>query len=526
MHRKRIILSAVVAACVAFAILPTMAFAIPRDVVINRGKVWVNYTRTVAGKKVTGVPYSQSKWALENGNPVPTSTPSPSTAGYRTDCSGFVSLAYNLRDSKGRPYSECTAGFGAKGSTKYFEIKKSQLQVGDMMLASAVWGAPGPHAIIFAGWVDAAQTQFWAMEQTTYTGHNGTVLRARSYPPDKGRYANGKSYYKPYRYSGLEDPYIDCQETVSGVNAYSTAASASLAAYPGKKTPVAPAVVIASGAQWGDQLSGASLAGAVGGPLLLTAASGLPASTTAELKRIKPTRAYLIGSTATISSVVASQCASMGISISRVNAVNRYQASSRLGPITVAANKAAGRTTDYVYLVPGAGTPEALAIAPIAAKLGRPIIYTEKNAVPKDAMTALGKMGVKKIIIIGGSDVVSRTIDKKLKKLGYNVERLAGKNRYATSAVVASYALRLKVGFTWARAGLATPDSCGDALAAARLMGATNSLILTTPVKTFDPAVRAEFVKHRAEIGKVRIFGTAASSTVRKSLATALRNGR
>ena len=125
--------------------------------------VWVNHIQSSSkGKVVRGVPYSQARWALVNGSLIPTSTKNASSLGYRTDCSGFASMCYGLLDANGNPYSECTAGFGAKGSKKYFQITKAQLLPGDMVLASAVWGAPGPHAIIFDGWVDAAQTQFWA----------------------------------------------------------------------------------------------------------------------------------------------------------------------------------------------------------------------------------------------------------------------------------------------------------------------------------------------------------------------------
>ena len=75
MNRKIALLTAVVAACVALAMLPTAAFAVSRDVVLTRGMVWVNAiqykTKTTT---VYGVPYSQSRWAREDGSLLPTST--------------------------------------------------------------------------------------------------------------------------------------------------------------------------------------------------------------------------------------------------------------------------------------------------------------------------------------------------------------------------------------------------------------------------------------------------------------------
>ena len=165
MNRRSTLLIAVAAVCIAIVMLPTSAFAIARDLVISRGMVWVNYSYTdpKTHKKLTGVPYSQSRWAYESGQLIPSGTSNPSSLGYRTDCSGFASMCFNLRDSKGHPYSSTTAEFGAKGSKKYIQITKAQLIPGDMILKSTVWGAPGGHAIIFDGWVDAKQTQFWAL---------------------------------------------------------------------------------------------------------------------------------------------------------------------------------------------------------------------------------------------------------------------------------------------------------------------------------------------------------------------------
>ena len=520
MFKKRIILGAVVVACIAFAMLPTSAFAISREVVLARGKVWVNYVRTVSGKKVTGVPYSQAKWALESGAPVPTSTPSPSTAGYRTDCSGFVSLCYNLRDSKGRPYSECTAGFGAKGSTKYFQITKAQLTPGDMVLASAVWGAPGPHAIIFAGWVDAAQTQFWAMEQTSSSTHNGTILHPRSWADAVNR------KFRPYRYVGLEDPFADVEEPIVGVATPMSAVAGSLLAFQSKSSPVAPAVVLANSTQWGDQLAGASLAGAVGGPVLLSSATSMPASTTAEIKRIKPKRVYVLGPVSSISAAVANQIGATGAKVIRINAANRTQLAARLGPITVAEDKVVGRRVDCIYLAPAAGPAEALAIAPVASRTGRPLLYTDKAVLPRISSDALKKMRVKKIVIVGGANVVSTAVEAKLKRLGYSVRRVSGKTSYTTSVSVANYAMGLKVGFSWSRVGIASPESCGDAVAYARTMGATNALILTTPARALDPTVRAAVIKNHSRIGRARVFGSAPSYTARKTLATAIRYGK
>jgi putative cell wall-binding protein len=502
--------------------LPTAAFAISRDVVLDRGKVWVNYTRTVGGKKVTGVPYSQSKWALESGSPVPTSTVNKSSAGYRTDCSGFASMAYNLRDSKGRPYSECTAGFGAKGSKKYFQISKAQLLPGDMVLASAVWGAPGPHAIIFAGWVDAAQTQFWAMEQTSSSSHNGTILHARSWKAAVDR------KFRPYRYSGLEDPYSDVQVNISAADAPHAAAAACDAAYPTTQTATVPAMVIANSEVKADQVTAAALAGAVGGPVLLTSTKSLPSVTFDEIKRLKPKRVFILGAPNVISSVVENKLISMHVSVVRVGGLRPFQISSTALTFTVRENKAAKHPVDTAYLSNGHGISDALSVSPVLAKTGRPLVMVDKDSMPSYTSKALKASGIKKVILLGSVNAISAVQEKAMKKAGYKVSRIEGTNAARTSLAIAAHAMTLNAGFKWKSMGVASKTSCVDALAWAYANGKTGCVYVTTPPDKLDGSVRGAAIAHRKDIGKVRVYGGAAAVSIaaRKTLATALRTGK
>ncbi|MDR3686401.1 MAG: cell wall-binding repeat-containing protein [Coriobacteriia bacterium] len=522
MHRTRSISIAVVAACIALAMLPTAAFAISRDVVLARGMAWVNYTRSVKGKKVTGVPYSQSKWALENGSPVPTSTPDPSIAGYRTDCSGFASLCWNLRDSKGRPYSESTSSFGAKGSKKYFQITKAQLVPGDMVLASAVWGAPGPHAIIFDGWVDAAQTQFWAMEQTSSSSHDGTILHARSWADAVAR------KFRPYRYADLDAPYSDVEENISAPDPYQSAAAACDAAYPVTGTVTVPTMVIASGAVQGDQVTAASLAGAAGGPVLLVSRTSLPASTTAEIKRLKPKHIYVLGSSDIINDAVVKAIAALGPTVTRLAGHTTIQVASSAIPYVVAEDVANKHAASAVYLSTAHSISDALAVAPVLAKTGRPLLFVDKDSMRSYTARALKATKIKRLILLGGTGSISAKQQKALGKLRYKVSRIAGANSSKTSLAIAAHALSLNVGFQWKSMGVTSTSSCVDSLAWAWSNGTAGFLYLTTPTKKLDSAVRSAAIVHRTFIGKARVYGGAGavSDAARKTLATALRSGK
>ena len=519
MNRKSTLLIAV-AACIAILMLPASAFAISRDVVLARGMVWANYVRSVdakTGKKTTGVLYSQSRWALENGSTISTRTPSASTKGYRTDCSGFASLCWNLRDSSGRPMSLSTADFGAKGSKKYFQIAKEQLQPGDMMLKSTVWGASGGHAIIFAGWVDGSMTQYWALEQTTSSAHNGTIYHTRTY---------GEAYYRPYRYSGLEDMFSDVEETVSGADAYRAAAAASLAAHPVGKT--VNTLVIANGSILGDQVTAASIAGGARGPVLLVGTKSLPASTTAEIKRLKPKFIYLLGSTANISPAVQSAITTLCPTVARINGKNSFEVAANSVSTTLMLAKRTGHALDTVYVASGDESAEALSAAPLLARLSRPVLYVHQGSVPAIAMKKLKATTVRKVVILGGTSAVGTAVETAFKKAGYKVSRVGGTDCYKTSVAIAAHALALKVGFVWKRVGVASPGLCTDALAWAATNGAAGSMLLLTPRKSLDSGVKSAVVAHRTEIGKARVFGGcgAVDAAARKTLAIALRSGK
>ena len=196
MHRIHVLTLTLAVVLLSCALVPATAAAIPRATVIARGKAWLKVVRVdpKTGARTIGVPYSQGAYALEDGSKVPTNAPDPYLAGYRTDCSGFVSMCLNLRDSHGRPYSTSTWEMGANTSAlfKLRSVKRAELQPGDIMLKSRVWyRGPSGHAIIFAGWARADMSEYWALEQTGPK----TTYRIRAY---------GQTGYRSFRYEGIE----------------------------------------------------------------------------------------------------------------------------------------------------------------------------------------------------------------------------------------------------------------------------------------------------------------------------------
>ncbi|MFE7465102.1 peptidoglycan-binding protein [Streptomyces sp. NPDC057499] len=131
-----------------------------REAIIQRARGWVT----------AQVPYSLSGYWSD---------------GYRRDCSGYVSMAWNL------PGNEWTGSLAAFGT----RIPRSQLQPGDILLFhNPADPAKGSHVTIFGGWTDSKHGHYTAYEQTKpHTRRVTTPMAYWSHSAD----------YVAYRYRGL-----------------------------------------------------------------------------------------------------------------------------------------------------------------------------------------------------------------------------------------------------------------------------------------------------------------------------------
>lgn len=140
---------------------PDAATSPGRREVLRRAASWI-------GPDGQGVPYSMGAYH----------------DGWRTDCSGYVSMAWNLRTDGGDKLNATTVTFD---STHAAPITRSELAPGDIILKPAAGG--NGHVVLFERW-DADPNYYWAYEQA---GGVGTVHRRIRYP------YGGDPGYSPYR---------------------------------------------------------------------------------------------------------------------------------------------------------------------------------------------------------------------------------------------------------------------------------------------------------------------------------------
>jgi putative cell wall-binding protein len=205
------------------------------------------------------------------------------------------------------------------------------------------------------------------------------------------------------------------------------------------------AVVIATDANFPDGLTASAVAGAVGGPVLFTRPSALPAETAAEVDRLLDPgdTVFVMGGDAAVSGAVEDELAADYV-------VRRIAGSSRLetavaafaevgvpasGRVILArafgpdgANVASDRTTGWV---------DAISCGAHAAAEGIPILLTQTEALSDSTRTALAGSTATDVIVCGGVAAIGPAVADELAAMDLDVQRVEGPTRIETAVAAA-----------------------------------------------------------------------------------------
>lgn len=146
-----------------------------------------------------------------------------------------------------------------------------------------------------------------------------------------------------------------------------------------------------------------------------------------------------------------------------------------------------------VVVATGESFPDALAGSSLAAALGSPVLLTAAASVPTATGSALVNLKPTKVTLLGGTTAISTAVENELESRGYEVDRVAGIDRYATAAAAASAANAITpVGEIdgLRTAFLATGEGFADALAASPAAYDANLPIFLTTRTTLSPAAQ------------------------------------
>ncbi len=281
-------------------------------------------------------------------------------------------------------------------------------------------------------------------------------------------------------------------QTFTGSDRYETSILISKKAYP----TTAPVVFLVKGDNFPDALAAAPLARAYGGPVVITPSDGLTPAVATELKRLKPAKVFFIGLPAPVRPQV--QAALPGVQIVDIVGTDRYHTAVLLAEEL---RKKIGTITKIV-LAPGDKFPDALSVAPLAAKKGWAILLTPQ-AGPLPTVTAdeIGVLGATQAVVVGTWVQPPASVT--------NVVFKVGTDRYDTSARIAAYAKTM--GLTFTHVALATGENYPDALVVAPYLVADGGILLLTQPTAVPAPIRDVLAANAAEVRTLDFVGLPAA---------------
>jgi putative cell wall-binding protein/surface antigen len=258
-------------------------------------------------------------------------------------------------------------------------------------------------------------------------------------------------------------------------------------------------VYIANGFNFPDALSGAALAGSQGTSVLLVTADAIPAAIGSELTRLKPGRIVVLGGEDAVSASVYQQLAAFTTGgVVRIAGLDRYETSAAISKSGFAPAR------PVVYVANGSNFPDALSGAAVAGSQGAPVLLVRDDVIPAAIATELARLKPGRIVVLGGESSVGAAVFEQLKALTTGagaVTRIAGDDRFATSAAIsaATFAPGLPVVY------LASGSNFPDALSGAAVAGDADAPILLTRADNIPAVVQAELDRLRP--GKIVVLG-------------------
>jgi len=164
--------------------------------------------------------------------------------------------------------------------------------------------------------------------------------------------------------------------------------------------------------------------------------------------------------------------------VTRLAGFDRYETASQIA-------KSGWSQSDYAILAFGENYPDALASAPLAKKYNAPILLTTSSGLPAITKLTLNDLQVKNVFIIGGTGVISSSIDAELQSMDINVTRIFGNDKYETSIKIAQ-----QITTTPSSIFIATGEDYSDALSVASVAAIKQMPIILVPNDSIPDSVK------------------------------------
>ena len=296
-------------------------------------------------------------------------------------------------------------------------------------------------------------------------------------------------------YAAAQNPNV---KRIYGAKRIETAANIAQQIYSDKVSNV----VIATGNDFPDGLSGSTLAQQLNAPILLTGENSTDSTATIDyVKNHLDTNGtiYLLGGTGAVSDTFKNTFVSMGY-----KNIVRLGGSTRFDTCDAIVNRLNIKVGTPVILVTGNDFPDALSFSGVAAEKGYPIILVNGNSISDSLASFIQKVKPATIYVAGGDKVVGSDAVNRVKTLAgisdnNNIVRFAGSDRYATSMAIANYFYKDNNIVTFA-----TGNDFPDALAGSILAANNNAPIILVQNDMTQPII---YITKQTSVKSAVIFG-------------------
>ena len=166
-------------------------------------------------------------------------------------------------------------------------------------------------------------------------------------------------------------------------------------------------IFVANSTAFADSLSASPISAAKGMPIFLSFKDYMPEKTMNAIKKIKPSKIYVVGSNGVITDGLANQLSKIA-TVTRLGGPDRYDT-------CLAINKHFNLDTDNAIIASGLDFPDALTGSVLATKLNAPIILLP-SWVGEKQKTYIDSTRMRNLYILGGNGLITDAMVNDLKK--------------------------------------------------------------------------------------------------------------
>jgi putative cell wall-binding protein len=290
-------------------------------------------------------------------------------------------------------------------------------------------------------------------------------------------------------------------------------------------TPPVPEVILADGLDFPDALTAGYLAGRLHAPILLTPTDPLSAETASELQTLGVKGVDIVGGTDAVSADVQNTLTSDGYTVQRIAGADRYgtaEAVAEQVPDTLIGSFPGGGPTAIV--ASGVNFPDALAGSALAFSASYPMLLTDPGTLSTETASALTTLGIKQVILLGGTNAVSAGVQTAIAGMGITVTRVGGADRTDTAGMLADMEISA-LGWSTSQVDLARGDLFPDALSGGTLAGTQKApVVFTEDPDDLGPYTTAWLQAHASTLTSMDVLG-GTSAIADSTVATAQADG-